>query len=66
MADVSIASPPSAVSAGSVADRSLLLTTYALLTVLVWGLFAFDRGFWGDDALTLYLVASRTGLELVD
>jgi hypothetical protein len=42
------------------ATRAILLV-FGLLTLLVWGLFALDRGSWQDEGLALGLVVSRSG-----
>lgn len=43
------------------ADYWVLLGVYAALTIVVWGAFAFSRGLWGDDTLTLMVVHGREG-----
>jgi hypothetical protein len=42
-------------------EWALILGVYGLLTWLVWGVFAFDRGFWHDDVMPLAMVQARLG-----
>ncbi len=45
--------PESPASSNRRARGRVRLALFAFLTLLVWGLFAFDRGLWQDDALAL-------------
>jgi hypothetical protein len=40
--------------------RSTIIVIYVLLTVLVWGLFALDRGFWQDEVMILHWVQAHS------
>ncbi len=39
----------------------VIIGVYIILTILVWGLFAFDRGMWHDEILLLYIVLAKSG-----
>ncbi|MFI5294011.1 MAG: hypothetical protein ACHQ0Y_03200 [Thermodesulfovibrionales bacterium] len=44
------------ISRKSTREWAVIIGIYGMLTVLVWGLFAPDRGMWQDELLVLYLV----------
>jgi len=44
---------------GGGAPRIRILGVFIFLTIVVWGLFAFDRGFWQDDTIILATVHER-------
>lgn len=46
---------PGAIAVSDVNEKRIVLSVLALLTVIVWGLFALDRGMWQDDTLQLAL-----------
>jgi len=48
------------VAAEAEARRWSLVGTYLVLTLVVWGLFAVDRGLWQDDVAILAVVQTQT------
>lgn len=64
MAEMRRDPPPFRSVAGEVnrGDRWLVVGTFGVLTFVVWGAFAFDRGLLGDDVHTLALVNGATGV----
>ncbi|PYV91885.1 MAG: hypothetical protein DMG05_06075 [Acidobacteria bacterium] len=45
-------------------DWGVTLLLYAFLTLIMWGLFAFDRGPWQDEAIGFYGALVRAGKPL--
>ena len=44
-----------------VQEWSVILGVYALLTILIWGLFGLDQGYWQDEMYVLSLIQRQDG-----
>lgn len=50
-----------AISRKSLHGWGVIIGVYSILTILVWGLFALDRGTWQDEVMIFHVIQSKGG-----